>query len=40
MEQVTQPSKEAFIEWQESEVTRYVMQVLTRQTELLERSSL
>ena len=28
MEQVTQPSKESFIEWQENEVTRYVMQVL------------
>ena len=28
MEQVHQPSKESFIEWQQNEVTRYVMQVL------------
>jgi hypothetical protein len=28
MEQVTQPSKESFVEWKESEVTQYVMQKL------------
>ena len=28
MEQVHQPSKESFLEWQDNEVTKYVMQIL------------